>query len=78
MDTIKTIGALLETGVGIMLALPGILIGLLGIMLVFSSILDFDLVALIVGLVFAGLGLGWINWTLGNIRRFLRRIGVYP
>jgi len=77
MDTIKTIGVLLETGVGIMLALPGILIGLLGIMLVFSSILDFDLVALIVGLVFAGLGLGWINWTLGNIRRF-RRIGVYP
>ena len=77
MDTIKTIGALLETGVGIMLALPGILIGLLGIMLVFSSILDFDLVALIVGLVFAGLGLGWINWTLGNIRGF-RRIGAYP
>ena len=77
MDTIKTIGALLETGVGIMLALPGILIGLLGIMLVFSSILDFDLVGLIVGLIFVGLGLGWINWTLGNIRGF-RRIGAYP
>ena len=77
MDTIKTIGALLETGVGIMLALPGILIGLLGIMLVFSSVLDFDLVGLIVGLIFIGLGLGWINWTLGNIRGF-RRIGAYP
>lgn len=77
MDTIKTIGALLETGVGIMLALPGILIGLLGIMLVFSSVLDFDLVGLIVGLIFVGLGLGWINWTLGNIRGF-RRIGAYP
>ena len=69
--------ALLETGVGIMLALPGILIGLLGIMLVFSSVLDFDLVGLIVGLIFIGLGLGWINWTLGNIRGF-RRIGAYP
>lgn len=77
MDTIKTIGALLETGVGLMLALPGILVGLLGIMLVFSSILDFDLVGLIVGLIFIGLGLGWINWTLGNIRGF-RRIGAYP
>lgn len=77
MDTIKTIGALLETGVGIMMALPGILIGLLGIMLVFSSVLDFDLVGLIVGLIFIGLGLGWINWTLGNIRGF-RRIGAYP
>lgn len=77
MDTIKTIGALLETGAGIMLALPGILIGLLGIMLVFSSVLDFDLVGLIVGLIFIGLGLGWINWTLGNIRGF-RRIGAYP
>jgi len=77
MDTIKTIGTLLETGVGIMLALPGILIGLLGIMLVFSSVLDFDLVGLIVGLIFIGLGLGWINWTLGNIRGF-RRIGAYP
>ncbi len=69
--------ALLETGVGIMLALPGILIGLLGIMLVFSSVLDFDLVGLIVGLIFIGLGLGWINWTLGNIRGF-RRNGVCP
>lgn len=68
---------LLETGVGLMLALPGILIGLLGIMLVFSSVLDFDIVGLIVGLIFIGLGLGWINWTLGNIRGF-RRIGAYP
>lgn len=77
MDTIKMICTLLETGVGLMLALPGILIGLLGIMLVFSSVLDFDLVGLIVGLIFIGLGLGWINWTLGNIRGF-RRIGAYP
>jgi hypothetical protein len=77
MDTIKIVAILLESGIGVMLALPGILIGLVGVMLVFSSVLDFDLVGLIVGLIFVGLGLGWINWTLGNIRGF-RRIGAYP
>lgn len=35
----------------------------------------FDFLVMIVGLVFAGLGLGWINWTIGNFRG-IRRMGA--
>ena len=75
MSRINALKMLVESVVGLMLALPGILIGSLGVMLMLSGLLDFDFLAIIVGIVFAGLGLGWINWTIGNLKG-IRRIGT--
>lgn len=75
MSRINALKMLVESVVGLMLALPGILIGSLGVMLMLSGLSDFDFLAIIVGIVFVGLGLGWINWTIGNLKG-IRRIGT--
>jgi hypothetical protein len=48
--------------------MPGILVAALGVIVVINSVLDLDFFGAIVGIVFMGLGLGWISWTLRSIR----------
>jgi len=68
MDTFDKIGKLIEGGIKTLFAMPGILIAALGVMVVINSVLDLDFFGVIVGIVFMGLGLGWISWTLRSIR----------
>ena len=68
MDTFDKIGKLIEGGIKTLFALPGILVAALGVIVVINSVVSLDFFELIVGIVFMGLGLGWISWTLGSIR----------
>lgn len=69
MDTFDKIGKLIESGIKALFALPGILVAALGVMVALGSLLDLDFFGFIVGIVFMGLGLGWISWTLNSITR---------
>lgn len=68
MDTFDKIGKIVEGGIKTLFALPGILVAALGVMVVINSVVSLDFFELIAGIVFMGLGLGWISWTLGSIR----------
>jgi len=68
MDTFDKIGKLVEGGIKALFALPGILVAVLGVIVVINSVVSLDFFELIVGIVFMGLGLGWISWTLKSIR----------
>ena len=68
MDTFDKIGKLIEGGIKMLFALPGILVAALGVIVVINSVVSLDFFELIVGIVFMGLGLGWISWTLRSIR----------
>lgn len=68
MDTFDKIGKLVEGGIKTLFALPGILVAALGVIVVINSVVSLDFFELIVGIVFMGLGLGWISWTLRSIR----------
>ena len=68
MDTFDKVGKIIEGGIKTLFALPGILVAALGVIVVINSVVSLDFFELIVGIVFMGLGLGWISWTLGSIR----------
>ena len=69
MDKSDAIGKTVEGGIKTLFAMPGILIAALGVMVVINSVLDLDFFGVMVGIVFMGLGLGWISWTLNSITR---------
>ena len=68
MDTFDKVGKIIEGGIKTLFALPGILVAALGVIVVINSVVSLDFFELIVGIVFMGLGLGWISWTLRSIR----------